>query len=182
MPADSMNARSARQSPPWSRVATQRAERHLLAVLGGARVQRVERVTDQVLRAGARTRRARDLHREAAQDESAQQAVQERRCRGRPSAEAGRGRAVHEVGGALRQQRGEVVHLLAARRGRKAPVARARCGWPAGLRGPRACAPAATRRSRRGRRRARSAGGRDRCEACRRHRGSRSPARRCRLR
>ena len=55
----------------------QRAEGDLLAVLRGAGVQRVERVADQVLGPGARARRAGDLHREAAEHEPAQQAVQE---------------------------------------------------------------------------------------------------------
>ncbi len=41
---------------------------------------------------------------------------------GAPVRQAGGRRAVHEVGGALRQQRGEVVHLLGPRLGRKAPV------------------------------------------------------------
>ena len=111
MPADAHELAQPAPVPALQPCRQQRAERHLLAVLGGARVQRVERVADQVLRARARTRRTRDLHREAAQDEPAQQAVQERRA-GAPVCEVRRGRA---------RRRGRRRSATAARRSRPPP-------------------------------------------------------------
>ena len=143
----------------------QRAERHLLAVLCRARVQRVERVADQVLGARAGARRAGDLHRQAAQHEPAQQPVQE----------LGRRRAAVELDRAPRYGRGRTRSATAARRSRRPPrrprpppaaSRAARTGSRAGRRGPRACAPPAPRPPRPGRRRPRSAAGRDRCAGC----------------
>ena len=184
MPALAMQLAQRRASRRPAAACDERAERHLLAVLRGAGMQRVERVADQVLGARARPRGAGDLHRQAAQHEPAQQPVQELglgRAARRGSPSVGR---VDEVGRALRQQRGEVVDLLAAR-----PPPRSRQSRSAQGLASRSPSPA---RARSGGRRARSPRGRPRPRSAAapwrlskragRRRGSRSPARRCRRR